>query len=298
MSVIRKHAAIHEKAELEKKVKREKEERLKKQKLEKKQKAEEATKAKALAEKKAPKAQEDDVLEMTEDGTFDTASLPPAPAAAAVAAPAVVSKPSADAAPMPMDTDSPVEFAETDEERERKIREEEEDKTPPPLGNGGSTDSYVWIQQLADLTVNIPMPEGIKTKMLDIKITNTKLKVGVKGEVPIVDGEFYNRVIVDDSFWTLEDGEVVLSLQKDNKMEWWKSVIKGHAEINTQKVQPENSKLSDLDGETRSTVEKMMYDQRQKAAGKPSSDEEKKEEMLKKFMKAHPEMDFSKAKFT
>ena len=32
-------------------------------------------------------------------------------------------------------------------------------------------------------------------------------KVGVKGLVPIIDGEFHKRVIVDDSFWTLEDGE-------------------------------------------------------------------------------------------
>ena len=33
------------------------------------------------------------------------------------------------------------------------------------------------------------------------------LKVGVKGMVPIIDGDFHKRVIVDDSFWTLEDGE-------------------------------------------------------------------------------------------
>lgn len=51
---------------------------------------------------------------------------------------------------------------------------------------------------------------------------------------------------------------LVLSIQKAGSMEWWKSVLIGDPEIDTQKVEPENSKLSDLDGETRTTVEKMM----------------------------------------
>lgn len=166
-------------------------------------------------------------------------------------------------------------------------------------GNGGKTDKYVWTQQLADLVVNIPLPPHTKSKMLDIEFTNRTLRVSIKGQAsPLVQGEFHKRIIVDDSFWTLEDGDVVLTLQKENKMEWWKCVLVGDPEINTQKVQPENSKLADLDGETRQTVEKMMFDQRQKAMGLPSSDELQKQEMLKKFMAAHPEMDFSKAKFS
>lgn len=44
-------------------------------------------------------------------------------------------------------------------------------------GNGGKTDKYVWTQTLADLAVNIPLPVGTKSKMLDVEIKNTKLKV-------------------------------------------------------------------------------------------------------------------------
>lgn len=217
-----------------------------------------------------------DVVEAGQDGAFDMDEAAAGSAEAGAAA----------AEPEP----KPEGGAEAEEE-------EEEDKTPPPPGNGMVLENYSWTQQLADVQVVVPVPPGTRTRDLQVTLTTSKLSVALKGQPVIVGGNLHKRVILDESFWTLEDNkEVVVSLVKSNQMEWWKCVIEGDPEINTTKVQPENSKLGDLDGETRQTVEKMMYDQRQKAMGKPTSDEQKKQDVLSKFMKEHPEMDFSQAK--
>ena len=61
-----------------------------------------------------------------------------------------------------------------------------------------------------------------------------------------------------------------------NTQLWWEVLVKGEEPIDTQKINPEPSKLSDLKGDMKSTVSKMMFDMRQKEKGLPTSDDLKK----------------------
>ena len=180
--------------------------------------------------------------------------------------------------------------------------EDSDDGEPPLVGNGLKTDKYSFTQTLTDIVINVFIPSHVKGKDLIVDYSQKRLKVQIKGQDPLVNGELFDKIIVDETLWTIDsvEGQKVaqITFDKVDKMKWWDCVIIGDAKINTKKIEPENSKLSDLDGETRQTVEKMMFDQQQKQKGLPTSDEMEKQNKLKEFMAAHPEMDFSKAKFS
>ena len=136
----------------------------------------------------------------------------------------------------------------------------------------------------------------------------TKFKMQIKGQAePIIDARWgggkERKIKVDDSLWTIERnndaiGKAVLQicLTKYKHDEWWHSVWEGHQEIRTKDCAPENTKLSDLDAETRKHVERGMFDQRQKEKGGQSSDEIQKKDALKGFFDAHPEIDRNNVK--
>ncbi|KAK7410712.1 hypothetical protein VNO78_01719 [Psophocarpus tetragonolobus] len=188
---------------------------------------------------------------------------------------------------------------EGDQPKPQDTPREETSSRAPNKGNGLDLEKYFWTQTLQEVSVNVPVPNGTKSRFVICEIKKNHLKVGLKGQPPIIEGELYKPVKPDDCYWSIEDQNTIsILLTKHDQMEWWKCLVKGDPEIDTQKVEPENSKLADLDPETRQTVEKMMFDQRQKTMGLPTSDELQKQEILKKFMAEHPEMDFSRAKIS
>ena len=46
---------------------------------------------------------------------------------------------------------------------------------------------YKWVQTITDVDLTAPVPAHFKGKDLDVKITKTSLKAGIKGQTPLIE---------------------------------------------------------------------------------------------------------------
>ena len=76
-----------------------------------------------------------------------------------------------------------------------------------PILNGARHDTYFWTQTLSELTVGVYLPDGVRAKSCDVLMTPNKLKVGVKGQTPVLNGDLFEKIKPDDSLWTIEEIE-------------------------------------------------------------------------------------------
>ena len=133
-----------------------------------------------------------------------------------------------------------------------------------PINNGSILDKYSWTQTAYDLTVMVPL-NFVQTKDICIELTNRQILIFVKGENVLPYSELTFDIKVDRSYWYKDENTLIIELEKYKKHEWWKSVFVGEKEIDTSKVVPPTESIGDLDSETISTIDKMIYDQKKKA---------------------------------
>ena len=163
------------------------------------------------------------------------------------------------------------------------IRYTEEGKQIP-VGNGGSTSRYVWTQVLEEVTVHIPLPEGVRAKELDIKIGASSLSIKQKnGEgdnssfVPI-EGTLFGKIRPSESTWTIEttthSSQTITTLQlildKVQKT-WWATVLSGDTPLIDTTLVDSTRHIDTYDGETQGQIRRILHDQRQERLGLTTS---------------------------
>eukprot|EP00927_Polykrikos_kofoidii_P061186 TRINITY_DN56052_c0_g1_i1.p1 TRINITY_DN56052_c0_g1~~TRINITY_DN56052_c0_g1_i1.p1 ORF type:complete len:370 (-),score=75.03 TRINITY_DN56052_c0_g1_i1:150-1259(-) len=144
--------------------------------------------------------------------------------------------------------------------------------------NGAVTDKYHWSQSIADVTIEVEVEKDTKAKDIKVDLTATRLSIKCKGQT-VLEGKLHEKVNFEDSIWHMDDNKVILCAEKQRQT-WWKCVLEGDEEIDTTKVESTRA-MESFDGETQGAIRKIMFDQHQKAMGKPSSDQLRTASMMK-----------------
>lgn len=72
---------------------------------------------------------------------------------------------------------SPTPEEQEKKDAETKAREAEEQAKLP----------YKWTQTIGDLDITVPVASNLKGRDLEVHITKTRIKIGIKGQPPIID---------------------------------------------------------------------------------------------------------------
>ncbi|XP_076332392.1 nudC domain-containing protein 3-like isoform X2 [Tachypleus tridentatus] len=150
--------------------------------------------------------------------------------------------------------------------------------------NGAIRNNYSWAQTIKDLDVRVKVPQNVilgKSVKVDIKPNSLTVRVlNEEGWTTELDGELSFRINVEDSVWTLFPGEHVhVNLEKVQER-FWESLMKDEPKIDLKEI--DNSQpMEDLDEETQAKVNELLYNERQKQLGLPTSEQKKMENILK-----------------
>jgi peptidylprolyl isomerase len=85
-------------------------------------------------------------------------------------------------------------------------------------------DAYSWTQEGSEVRVAMPIPKTVGSKDIDYELHRKSLRLGIKGQPPVIDAELHQTVAVDDSDWAIEtdkERRVVVTLVKHEKYRTW-----------------------------------------------------------------------------
>lgn len=159
--------------------------------------------------------------------------------------------------------------------------------------NGAVLEKYSWSQTITDIEIKIPVPSSVtKGRDVGVEIKSSHLKVWLKNGIPpdsdsstLVDGKLQWSIKCEDSMWLLEAGkQIIVNLDKVEER-FWTTVLEGDTEIDKTKVDTTRD-ISEFDEQTQSDFQHVMYDHHQKLQGKPTSQEMKTHDLLKKAWNA------------
>jgi len=103
---------------------------------------------------------------------------------------------------------------------------------------------YEWCQSLEEVRIFFTAPPGIRASQIDCVVTTTHLRVGLKGNAPLLDRDLWAQCVEDESTWSMDGSLIEVSLQKMKKAETWEAAIRGHGQLDPMEITEAQKKLT------------------------------------------------------
>uniref|UniRef100_A0A0K8TRF0 Nuclear migration protein nudC n=1 Tax=Tabanus bromius TaxID=304241 RepID=A0A0K8TRF0_TABBR len=153
--------------------------------------------------------------------------------------------------------------------------------------NGSACDKYCWSQTSSEVEVHVLLPENIKTSK-DLKVTIDPQKILVRNsdnnKEIILEGKMREKIRNTDAVWTISKNKLQITLDKVKEL-WWDKFLEAENSIDVNKIDC-TKPVEEFSEESQAAIEKLRWDEKQKLAGLPTSDDIKNQELLCKAWKA------------
>ncbi|KAH0473997.1 MAG: hypothetical protein KVP17_002439 [Porospora cf. gigantea B] len=90
---------------------------------------------------------------------------------------------------------------------------------------------YEWSQTLEDVTFYTLMPCNISKANLDVAITSSSVRLGLKGAAPFLEDKWWALVCKDETYWTLTGRELQIHATKARPGATWAALLKSHETV-------------------------------------------------------------------
>ncbi|XP_014233110.1 nudC domain-containing protein 3 [Trichogramma pretiosum] len=156
--------------------------------------------------------------------------------------------------------------------------------------NGATYDNYSWSQTIGDIDCLVKVPETIKkSKQVKVDIKADSLLIKLCSDAGQWDthfeGKFSFNIRHNDSFWCLEPGKTInLHLSKGQER-WWENMLESEPKIELSKIDCSRP-MDDMTEGEQMKIEELMWNQRQKELGLPTSEDAERKRKEEQLLKA------------
>ncbi|XP_017473634.1 PREDICTED: nudC domain-containing protein 3 [Rhagoletis zephyria] len=146
--------------------------------------------------------------------------------------------------------------------KETQKKSQNSEFVPTDYKNGSCFAKYCWSQTLSEVELHVKLPAELnsaKSICIDIKPDLISVRSRANPAEILINGQISNRFKHNDAVWTITEGKLTISLDK-NKEIWWEKFFTTEDSLDSKKIDCERY-IDELPEDSQAAIQKLRVQQ-------------------------------------